>query len=86
MDVTQSGAESEHTFRRRVEPSVGELVHQGRCEHHWMIFSMKSGSTGFEFRQCPRCGKKAWVGPEGPIELHDVLKVLAHGHGRGAWT
>jgi hypothetical protein len=80
MDITQLGAGSERNiFRRREEPSISELVQQGRCEHRWLIFAMAAGSTGFEFRRCPRCGKNAWVGPEGPVELHDVLRVLASG-------
>ena len=86
MDITQRRAGRErHIFRRREEPSIGELVQQVRCEHRWLIFAMTTGSTGFEFRRCPRCGKNAWVGPEGPVELQAVLKVLARDSGRGLW-
>ena len=86
MDVTQLEADLElGAFRRRQEPSIGELVLQERCEHRWLVFSMNAGSTGFEFRRCPRCGKNAWIGPEGPVELKDVLTVLARGRGRGFW-
>jgi hypothetical protein len=64
-------------FTRREEPSISELVTQQKCEHRWMVLAMAAGSSPFEFRHCPRCGKRTWLGPAGPVELHDVLRVVA---------
>jgi hypothetical protein len=77
MDVEQLRARPVPShFRRREQPTVGELVYQSHCNHRWVTFAMAAGSTGLEFRRCPRCGKKAWVGPEGPVALDEVLRVL----------
>lgn len=77
MDVEElrAGPVLRH-FRRREQPTVGQLEYQSHCEHKWVTFAIAAGSIGFEFRRCPRCDKKAWVGPEGPVGLQEVLRVL----------
>jgi hypothetical protein len=83
----RQGLGSRHVNRRE-EPSIGELVMQQKCEHRWIVLAMAAGSSPFEFRHCPRCGKQSWIGPDGPVELDAVLRVVAraesHRPGRSA--
>jgi hypothetical protein len=64
-------------IRSRAAGGAADPGVQGRCAHAWVKITTASASGGFEFRRCSRCGMNSWLGPDGPVALDHVLKVLS---------